>query len=80
LIQTDGLEMWSSPLLEFVNWMNSSEISVISASLELFCVIFSKIDNRITILIPQLLPILFQIFANPDVKFTILLIFYKEIL
>jgi len=61
--------MWSSPLVEFVNWMNSTEISVISASLELFCVIFSKIDNRIVPIIPQLLPVLFQIFANPDVKF-----------
>ena len=62
--------MWSDPLVQFVDWMNSTEITNISASLELFCVIFSKMgnDNRITVVIPHLMPVLFQIFANPDVR------------
>lgn len=61
--------MWSMPLLEFVSWMSTSDIVGIAAGLELFCVLFAKTSQTsIVVLIPQMMPVLFQMFASPDVK------------
>lgn len=56
----DGVEIWANPLKELIGWMqNNEDVKIIESGLEFFCNIFSKMDNRINIIVPQLMPTLF---------------------
>lgn len=66
-IEKDGFEMWSAPLQEFILWMNSNEMSIISTGLELFLVIIGKIETKINSIVPLMMSTLFQVFAVPEV-------------
>ena len=77
----DGVELWANPLKEIIQWIPNEEMKVIETGLELFCTIFSKINQKysnekllpekfsFTLIIPELMPSLFHIFAKPEVFF-----------
>ena len=75
----DGVELWANPLKEIIQWIPNEEMKVIESGLELFCTMFSKINQKysnekllpemfsFTPIIPELMPTLFHIFAKPEV-------------
>lgn len=42
----DGVDLWSSPLKEIIEWMASEDSRIIDTGLELFCAIFSKVSEK----------------------------------
>jgi hypothetical protein len=49
--------------------MNTEDETIINTGLDALSFIFAGADNRMHVIVPGLMPILFQIFTNPDVKF-----------
>ena len=69
LILRDKIELWASPLKELIGWMNNENKAVVETGLEIFTTLFSKTDDRFHPVVPSLMPVLYQVFAQPDVKF-----------
>ena len=47
---------------ELIKWINTEEIARIKAGVECLCVVFEKTDDRIRNIVPDLMPVLYQIF------------------
>ncbi|EGR32294.1 hypothetical protein IMG5_089160 [Ichthyophthirius multifiliis] len=88
IILYDGVELWANPLKEIIQWISNEEMKVVDTGLELFCTIFSKVNQKynsekllpekfsFTLIIPELMPSLFHIFARPEVKINIKIYIY----
>ena len=50
-------------------WMNNDQLMNIKAGLDTFCHIFNQVDDRIHIIIPNLMNQLYQIYTKPEVLF-----------
>lgn len=49
-----------------VQWMNSETYLHMRAGLETFCHIFNDVDDRIHIIVPELMNKLYQIYTKPE--------------
>lgn len=68
LVKQEGIEAWQAYLKELIMWINSEDIVRISAGLEFLCLLFSinESKNGLHVLVPELLPVLFQVFTIPE--------------
>jgi len=55
-------------LNELIKWINTEEITRIKAGVECLCVVFEKTDDRIRNIVPDLMPVLYQIFNLREVS------------
>ena len=69
LITHDGPKPWEHLLKEIIEWMCTEDNAIIDAALECLCVIFSKVDNRINVIVPPLMQNLLKMFMFPEVNF-----------
>ena len=68
LIAHDGPEPWQHLLKEIIEWMCTEDNTIIDAALECLCIIFSKADNRINVIVPPLMQNLLKMFMFPEVN------------
>ncbi len=64
----DGIDMWANPLKELIGWMQTEDTNVMETGLELFCILFAKQDNRLHIIVPRIMPALFNMFTFEEVR------------
>lgn len=63
----EGVDVWEPFIRELLGWFNSEEDAENEACLEAFCNFFGKTDNRMSIIIPHLMPYLFPLFSRSEV-------------
>lgn len=70
LVKQEGIDAWQAYLKELIMWINSEDIVRIGAGLEFLCLLFSTNEskNGLHVLVPELLPVLFQVFTIPEVN------------
>ena len=66
----EGCKNWTQYLAELVGWLNTNkeDTTILNAGLECLCLIFSKSDNTVSLLVPDLMPIMYDIFTLPEVR------------
>ena len=52
IILRDGMDIWVVPLRNLVGLFQSDNVAVLESGLDLFCILFSKMDNRINLVVP----------------------------
>lgn len=63
------MKKWNQLLEPMITWMNSNKEHFIQAGLDSFCVIFEKSDDRIHLLVPKMMKVLYQMFTREDVYY-----------
>mmetsp|Transcript_23348 Transcript_23348/g.20263 ORF Transcript_23348/g.20263 Transcript_23348/m.20263 type:complete len:291 (-) Transcript_23348:2700-3572(-) len=68
LMMREGCKNWTQYLAELVGWLNTNkeDTTILNAGLECLCLIFSKSDNTVSLLVPDLMPIMYDIFTLPE--------------
>lgn len=68
MVKRDGVETWKDLLEPMINWMNSKKPNSVVSGLDTFCIILSECDDRVHLILPKLIPALFEMFPRADVE------------
>lgn len=67
MIKRDDAKQWVNLLTPMINWMCSDKQNSVACGLDTFCTILNETDDRMHVILPDLIPGLYKLFIKANV-------------